>query len=38
MVLILLYSRFMLSEQAKMVKVFHGKGDLEPITGDEETL
>jgi phenolic acid decarboxylase len=31
-------SRFMLSEQAEIVEVFKGKGDLEPITRDDPVL
>ena len=30
--------RFMLNEQASIVESFMGKGDLEPISGDEETI
>ncbi|EXJ88745.1 hypothetical protein A1O1_05677 [Capronia coronata CBS 617.96] len=30
--------RILLSEQANIVEVFRGKGDLVPITGEEETL
>jgi hypothetical protein len=30
--------RFMLSEQAKILEVFKGKGDLEPIEEDAVTL
>jgi len=30
--------RFMLNEQASIVEVFKGKGDLVPIEGDEETM
>lgn len=30
--------RIILNEQADIVEVFKGPGDLEPITGDEDTL
>ncbi|KAH6703314.1 Calycin-like protein [Leptodontidium sp. MPI-SDFR-AT-0119] len=30
--------RFLLNEQAGIVECFRGKGDLEPIEGDEETI
>jgi hypothetical protein len=31
-------SRTLLSEQATMVEIFHGAGELEAITGEEETI
>lgn len=30
--------RFLLNEQADILETFKGKGDLVPITGDEETI
>ena len=30
--------RFMLNEQADILEFFKGRGELEPITGEEETL
>jgi hypothetical protein len=30
--------RFLLNEQADILECFRGKGDLMPISGDEETI
>jgi hypothetical protein len=30
--------RFLLNEQADILEIFKGKGNLEPISGEEETM